>query len=151
MKLAEALIERKDIQNRLNALRERLCACALIQEGEMPAEDPEKLMEELSRLTARHEELITRINLTNSQNTVDGESLTALLSRRDALGNHRSIMADFLNDAMQAPRRSSGREIKLIPAVKVSLLRDRLDKESQALRQLDTKIQQANWNIDLME
>ena len=151
MKLAEALIERKDIQNRLNALRERLCACALIQEGEMPAEDPEKLMEELSRLTGRHEELITRINLTNSQNTVDGESLTALLSRRDALGNHRSIMADFLNDAMQAPRRSSGREIKLIPAVKVSQLRDRLDKESQALRQLDTKIQQANWNIDLME
>ena len=150
MKLAEALIERKDIQNRLDALRQRLCACALIQEGEQPAEDPEMLMGELSRLTARHEALCTRINLTNSQNTVDGESLTALLSRRDAMSNHHSIMADFLNAAMQAPRRSSGREIKLVPAVKVSQLRDKLDKESQALRQLDTKIQQANWNIDLM-
>ena len=150
MKLAEALIERKDVQNRLEALRARLCACALTQEGEEPAEAPEKLMEELRFLTLRHEELCTRINLTNSRNTVEGETLTALLARREALGNQHSIMADFLNAAMQAPRRSTGREIKILPTIKVSDLRDQLDEASKALRQLDTKIQQANWNIDLI-
>lgn len=150
MKLAEALIERKDIQNRLAALRERLCACSLAPEGEEPAEAPEKLLQELSQLSIRHEELCRRINQTNSAALVDGESLTALLSRRDAWGTKRAILADFLNAALQAPRRSTGREIKLVPTVKVAQLRKQLDDESKALRELDTKIQQANWNTDLL-
>ena len=40
MKLSEALILRKDIQSRLDEMENRLCACALTQEGESPAEEP---------------------------------------------------------------------------------------------------------------
>ena len=43
MKLSEALILRKDIQSRLDEMENRLCACALTQEGESPAEDPAAL------------------------------------------------------------------------------------------------------------
>lgn len=50
-----------------------------------PAEDPAALMEEFDRCADRFEELVCRINLTNSETLVDGEPLTALLARRDAL------------------------------------------------------------------
>ena len=46
MKLSEALILRKDIQSRLDEMENRLCACALTQEGESPAEDPAALLAE---------------------------------------------------------------------------------------------------------
>ena len=40
MKLAEALINRADLQRRMNALEIRLNNNARVQEGEVPAEDP---------------------------------------------------------------------------------------------------------------
>ena len=54
MKLSEALILRKDIQSRLDEMENRLCACALTQEGESPAEDPAALLAELESLTSQH-------------------------------------------------------------------------------------------------
>ena len=50
MKIAEALIERADIQKRIEQLRDRLSSNALVQEGEEPAEDPTSLLTELDRL-----------------------------------------------------------------------------------------------------
>lgn len=50
MKIAEALIERADIQKRIEQLRDRLSNNALVQEGEEPAEDPTSLLSELDRL-----------------------------------------------------------------------------------------------------
>ena len=40
MKLAEALIERADLQRRLEQLKQRLNQNAQYQEGEEPAEEP---------------------------------------------------------------------------------------------------------------
>ena len=47
MKLAQALVERADLQKRLAQLRRRLLLNAKVQEGEMPAEDPKELLREL--------------------------------------------------------------------------------------------------------
>ena len=46
MKLAEALIERKDLQNRIDVIQNRLMNNARVQDGETPAEDPMALMAE---------------------------------------------------------------------------------------------------------
>ena len=43
MKLAEALQERADLKRSIEELKNRLSRNALVQEGEAPAEDPEKL------------------------------------------------------------------------------------------------------------
>ena len=43
MKLAEALLLRADMQKKLASLRERIVANAVVQEGDKPHEDPEKL------------------------------------------------------------------------------------------------------------
>ena len=82
MKLSEALILRKDIQSRLDEMENRLCACALTQEGESPAEDPAALLAEAESLTSQLSELCARINLTNSRTMTEGQSLTELLPRR---------------------------------------------------------------------
>ena len=44
MKLAEALQERADLNRRIEQLRARIQTNALVQEGEKPAEDPQKLI-----------------------------------------------------------------------------------------------------------
>lgn len=59
MKLATALAERSDIQNRINTISVRLDNNAKVQEGDVPAEDPKALMEELDRLIVRLEDLVT--------------------------------------------------------------------------------------------
>ena len=146
MKLSEALILRKDIQSRLDEMENRLCACALTQEGESPAEDPAALLAEAD---SQLSELCARINLTNSRTVVDGLSLTEMLARRDALGRRQSLLSSLLSSASQAPRRASGREIRILPTVDIPALRKRLDVSAKELRELDMKIQQINWTVDL--
>ena len=46
MKLATALAERSDIQNRINTISVRLDNNAKVQEGDVPAEDPLGLPQE---------------------------------------------------------------------------------------------------------
>ena len=66
-----------------------------MQEGEQPAEDPESLLRELDEVTGELESLIRQINLTNAQTLTDGETLTALLARRDCLTEKISILRSF--------------------------------------------------------
>ncbi|MDY4695299.1 MAG: DIP1984 family protein, partial [Eubacteriales bacterium] len=101
MSLAEALQLRADIKTRIAQLHSRLNDNAKVQEGEAPAEDPLRLIELLSAECEAYETLIRRINLTNAATVLDGQTLTALLARRDALSLELSIMRDFLQQASQ--------------------------------------------------
>lgn len=65
MKLAEALIQRVDVQKRLRETEKRLERIAVAQEGDTPAEDPQELLRQLSHLYDELESLICRINRTN--------------------------------------------------------------------------------------
>ena len=86
MKLATALSERSDLQRRLTELSTRLNQNAKVQEGDSPAEEPEALLRETDGVLLRLEELIARINLTNSRTVSEGESLTEKLANRDCMG-----------------------------------------------------------------
>ncbi len=85
MKLAEALLLRADLQKRIEQIESRLLRNAKVQEGETPAEDPQALLAELSDLVRQLETLMRRINETNAALTDAGETMTALLARRDCL------------------------------------------------------------------
>ena len=150
MKLAEALIERADLQKRIDQLEERLQSNALVQEGEEPAEDPVVLLAELTTLSTSLEELITRINLTNASATVDGKSLTALIARRDCLTKRIRVLRRFLSSASQTAMRSRGSEIIVKSTVPVREMQKNVDDLSKALRETDTAIQTANWSTDLL-
>ena len=150
MKIAEALIERADIQKRIEQLRDRLSSNALVQEGEEPAEDPTSLLTELDRLEKRLCELVARINLTNANTVSGGMTVTEMLAFRDCLAQKNDIMRDFLRAASQKWMRGRGSEIVVKSTVSVSELQKQVDDISKQLRELDTRIQGINWNTDLI-
>ena len=150
MKLAEALIERADLQKRLDQLEDRLQSNALVQDGEEPAEDPVALMAEYVTVSVSLEELITRINLTNAGTDVNGLSLTALIAKRDCLQKRVRAMRRFLGTASQTAMRSRGSEILVKSTVPVRELQKSVDDLSKTLRETDTAIQAANWSTELL-
>ena len=140
MSLAEALQMRADIKTRISQLHSRLNDNAKVQEGETPAEDPLRLIELLNAECSAYEELIRRINLTNAATVFEGETLTALLARRDTQ----------IAQASQRIDRYSKTEIKILPTVDVTAMQKTVDAKSKELRQLDAAIQKLNWNTMLI-
>ncbi len=151
MKLAEALLERADLQKRLSQMSNRLRSNARVQEGEKPAENPKELLKELTAMTDRLEKLVAAINLTNSASRLEGEPLTCLLARRDAWQQRMQIQRDFLAQASQLTDRARMSEIKIISTVNVAEMQKDLDRQAKALRELDTRLQAANWTVELLE
>ena len=137
MKLATALAERSDIQNRINTISVRLDNNAKVQEGDVPAEDPKALMEELDRLIVRLEDLVARINLTNSGTVYEGKTITELLAHRDCLKKKVRV-------------RMTRTEIKIVSTVPVTEIQKTVDGLSKELRNVDEKIQELNWTTELV-
>lgn len=150
MKLATALSERADLQERLSELGVRLNNNAKVQEGEKPSEEPEELLEELDRIVSRMEELIARINLTNSRTVRDDKTITELLARRDCLKSKIQIMRNFLDNASSRANRMTHSEIKIMSTVPVADLQKKVDALSKELRECDELIQELNWTTELL-
>ena len=138
MKLAEALNERADIQRRIAQLESRLIDNAKVQEGEEPAERPEDLLAELDGLFSRLEELMSKINWTNSQTIQEGHTMTQLLARRDCLTRKIGVLRSFLQSASATVSRATRSEIKIKSTVSVA----KMQKQEDGL---------SNWTTNLME
>ena len=150
MKLANALTERADLQERISDLGTRLNHNAKVQEGEKPAEDPKELLAELNKDFIRLEELIARINITNNSTKVGDVTLTELIAKRDCLKKKIAVMREFLNNASQKVSRYSKTEIKIMSTVSVSDLQKDVDALSKELRDVDETIQSLNWTTELL-
>jgi hypothetical protein len=158
MRLAEALMERSDLQRRVESLRSRIQASARYQEGEDPAEDAAALLEEAVETVDRLAGLVTRINLTNTAAHLDdGTPLTSALARRDALRTRHGILVDAADAASgrggggsYAPRQMRS-ELRQIAALPIREVRDRADDTARELRELDARIQRANWEVELVD
>lgn len=150
MKLASALVERSDLQRKISELSNRLNTNAKVQDGEEPAEKPEELLEELDSVMARLEELVTKINLTNSSVVVEGKTLTEWLAKRDCLKQRIGLLRGFLNSASEKIDRYSRAEIKIVSTVNVKALQKDVDALSKTLRETDEKIQEINWTTELL-
>ena len=96
MKLAEALQERADINRSIEQLNSRLNNNILVQEGEKPAEDPMKLKNELDACVERLAYLVAHINKTNCMTMVDGQTLTELIAKKDALTLKIRVYRDII-------------------------------------------------------
>ena len=151
MKIAEALILRADIQKRIAQLKTRLNNNAKVQENEEPAENPELLLTELENLISQLNDLIVKTNRTNTLSKIDGISLVELIAKKDTLSQKAGILREFIEIASQKVNLYSTTEIKVFSTVNVSELQKKLDKLSKEIRETDTKLQQANWTIDLVE
>jgi len=155
MKLAEALTARADLQRRIEQLRARITANARYQEGEEPAEDAAALLVEADAALVQLRDLIRRINATNATLELGADgTMTDALAARDVLRLRHSLLADAAaaasgaNDQFLRQMRSELRQISALP---VAELRSRADAVAQELRELDNRIQQANWMHELKE
>jgi len=151
MKLAQALILRADTQKRLEQLKGRLLDNAKMQENERPSEDPKLLLKELDRLSDELFRLILAINLTNSSAKFEGTSLTEMITKKDTLSQKASVLRDFAKSASQKVDLYSNSEIKILSSVDVVTLQKQIDELSKEIRELDMKLQEANWQVDLVE
>jgi len=155
VKLAEALALRSDASKRFEQLRSRAQGNARYQEGEPPAEDAAALMAEADRVLAELEDLIRRINRTNAVTRLDERmTLTDAIARRDVLRLRHALytsVADAASGRSGGVARQMRSELRLVAAVGVSGLRDRADQVAKECRELDIRIQRANWEADLAD
>ena len=141
MKLAEALILRADCQKRIEQLRQRLVRSAQVQDGEQPPENPQALIAELEAAVNELNDLIKRINKTNSQTTLaDGMTLSDSLAQRDTLLLKRSVYDSLINAAAAKQARYSAAEIKTLSTVNIAELQRQMDQLSRQCRELDHRI-----------
>lgn len=150
MKLAEALINRADIQTRLTKLTARIRSSAMVQKGEKPPENPEKLLREAMGLIADLKALVVRINRTNlSAKLADGRSLTEAIAERDRLKTQHALLLTVDSACKASPERTGLSEIKWVPQFDSAKLQKQADDVSKKLRELNIKIQKCNWEIDI--
>ena len=150
MKLAEALSMRSDLQERLYQLETRLNNNSKVQEGEEPNEDPAALLAELDTVASQLEELIGRINMTNSTTECDGTTLAQLVAHRDVSKRRAQILRSFLDSASSTVSRHSASEIRVVSTVNVKEMRKSVDDLSEDVRKTDMRIQELNWTTDLV-
>lgn len=152
MKLAEALILRADCKKRIEQLKSRLLRNARIQEGEVPAEAPAALIVELENVARELIDLIKRINKTNSTTVfADGGSIADALAERDVLVLRRSALADLAVLASTRSDRITRSEVKYLATVNVAETQERADELAKTYRELDARIQEINWQTELVD
>ena len=151
MKLAEALVLRSDIAKRMEQVKARALRNAKVQDGDKPAEDPSALMEEHDRLAAELENLISRINRTNSATPFMGATLTEALAKRDVLRLRQMAWRDVADRATVVQTIQTKSEVRFRSALDVRAAQKLADDLSRDLRNLDAKIQEANWLTPLSE
>jgi hypothetical protein len=150
MKLAEALILRADCQKRFEQLKVRIVRSAKVQEGDEPAESPNALLVELEGVSNELSSLIKSINKTNSTILLqEGQTLADALAERDVLALRREVYSHLAQAASVTQERYSRSEVKFKSTVSVAEMQKRADELAKAYRELDARIQEANWKTEL--
>jgi len=145
MKIAEALALRSDLQNRLEQLKQRLVKNARTQEGDVPAENPIELESELEEVAQQLTSMIQRINRTNAATRFGSQTLADALAERDVLKIRYNAYRELANAASTAQGRTTRSEIKFISTVSVAATQRKADDLAREYRELDTRIQEADW------
>ena len=81
---------------------------------------------------------------------VDGQTLTELIAKKDALTLKIRVYRDIICTGSQTVYRARNTEIKIESAISVAEWQSELDRMSKELRMLDNKLQQTNWNTELI-
>ena len=152
MKLAEALIRRADCQKRFEQVKSRLVNNAKVQEGDVPAESPAELLTELGRVANELFELIKRINKTNSATVFnDRDTLSDALAERDLLALRRSAYTELAQAGSITQGRYTRSEVKYVATINVAEIQKSADGLAKNYRELDARIQELNWQTELLE
>jgi hypothetical protein len=154
MTLAEALVKRKGLKERLDSLRQRVIANARVQEGDRPTEDPAELMAQIDAAANELEQLIVAINRTNLAARLPGEEgwcLMEAIAHRDLLTLRQTAVSQIIEAARTTRDRwaMTRNEVRTTATVDVAALQKQVDALAKERRELDTRLQAANWSTRL--
>lgn len=152
MRLAEALIERAEIQKLNSQLITRAESNAKVQEGDAPAENPKDLLNEYKNNMERFLYLVQKINLTNSTTSFDEkETMADAIARRDSIKSQIASLRRIIAAMQITQSRYSTTEIRFVRCLDVKVVQTEIDSLSKLYRQIDTRLQELNWTTDLAE
>ena len=152
MKLAEALIARAGAKRRMEELKVRITRNAKTQEGDAVAEEPMALIAEYERTATQMLDLIQRINATNASTALD-ETMTIAdaIARRDVLKMRQKVYSDLAAEATPTHSRYTRSEVRFVTTVAVADIQKQADTLAREGRELDARLQAANWMVDMKE
>jgi len=151
MKLAEALIERAEIQKRNAQLFNRITSNVMVQEGDTPAEKPEELISEYDENMKRLLFLVQKINKTNDTTPFGNGTVADAIAQRDNLKTKIGIYRSVYEAATIRQERYNTKEIKFVRCIDAKALQHTINELSKQYREIDTKLQGINWTVDLIE
>ncbi|MDR1565198.1 MAG: DIP1984 family protein [Oscillospiraceae bacterium] len=150
MKLAEALLQRSEYQNKIENLQSRILANLKVQEGEKPHENPQELLKEAFAINEQLDVLVKKINRRNNQVTLsDGRIITEALADREMIMKKRNLLAAIASEASEKDYRLTHAEVKMYVTLPIGELQKQIDELSADFRALDAQIQALNWLTEL--
>lgn len=150
MKLAEALILRSDLNKKLASMKERLTRFAVVQEGDQPHEDPQEIFAEACGVAKTLRDLVIQIETGNQAAKLsDGRTVAQALAERDYLIQSHAFVNALIEGTKKEPDRYGMKEIKWVATISVKDYQKRLDDYAKAIREINVKIQEANWKHEL--
>lgn len=150
MKLAEALLLRRDLNNRLFQLRNEIASSVLVQEGDTLDRSITELFKEYDEINQQYSDLVVAINRKNATASLADSALLLMeaLEQREQLRRKHALLTQALDETKAAPRMGRN-EIRLVRTIDTKTLTEQLNTTAKQLRELDGKIQQTNWLVDL--
>lgn len=150
MKLAEALLLRRDLNNRLFQLRNEISSSVLVQEGDTLDRSITELFKEYDEINQQYSGLVVAINRKNATASLADSALLLMeaLEQREQLRRKHALLTQALDETKAAPRMGRN-EIRLVRTIDTKTLTEQLNATAKQLRELDGKIQQTNWLVDL--
>ena len=119
--------------------------------GDAPEEDPVELQTELEKSARELTLLIQRINRTNSSTAFGTGTLADSLAERDVLKIRYNAYRELANATSTSQGRLTRSEVKFISTVSVAAIQRKADDLAREYRELDTRIQEADWLTILLD
>jgi len=154
MKLAEALIKRKNLKVEIEELRIRAGQYAVVQEGNDKVGETSNVLGKIQSKIKELRELIVAINKTNQESLIhdpNKEVMTIMeaIACRDMLKLEKLVIDSIADIAMGTTDRYTRNEIRTIPTINVEKYRRESDSLAKQYRLLDAVIQAQNWTVEL--
>jgi len=153
MLLAEALLRKAILKKELEALEQRMVESARVPHDEEPADDYLVLLCSYREKEGELLEMSLRILATNISTAFRaGETISQAIIRRDSLKRVVSMYNKLLSAASGSGSRGlfNSRDVKYKRVVDMEKVRADMDNAAMQYRDLDVKLQQLNWNTELL-
>ena len=95
--------------------------------------------------------IIQRINRTNAAARLGDRTMADALAERDVLKIRYNAYRELANAASTSQGRTTRSEVKFISTVSVAATQRKADDLAKQYRELDTRIQEADWLTTLLD